>query len=224
METVPESFQSVEQYLASYTFPLLEETRASLCSSMQDVSKLPFAKVTGFVKGKKNAYHAEVDYWRNRSSDRGKEPYKTLPGDVLMLTNAKPDTIPSLERFAGRWAFASVAEIAGDAEGNAQTPTKFRVEAFLDNEVNDDRTWESMYAVFLINAVTNNRIWKNTKCAGTVHRADAPKGLTRGYCSSTGNFLIPAVPGDCLTRSSVTKLPVHSSFTLLKDLRPCSAL
>ncbi|KAI6690179.1 hypothetical protein NL676_027007 [Syzygium grande] len=138
VETIPESFQSVEQYLASYTFPLLEETRASLCSSMQDVSKLPFAKVTGFVKGKKNAYHVEVDSWRNRSSDRGKEPYKTLPGDVLMLTNAKPDTIPSLERFAGRWAFASVAEIAGDADGNAQTSTKFRVEAFLDNEAEKD--------------------------------------------------------------------------------------
>ncbi|KAI6690176.1 hypothetical protein NL676_027004 [Syzygium grande] len=175
----PESFQSVEQYLASYTFPLLEETRASLCSSMQDVSKLPFAKVTGFVKGKKNAYHVEVDSWRNRSSDRGKEPYKTLPGDVLMLTNAKPDTIPSLERFAGRWAFASVAEIAGDADGNAQTSTKFRVEAFLDNEVNDHRTWESMYAVFLINAVTNNRIWN------VLHRFGNSKVIREVLCTDS---------------------------------------
>ncbi|XP_056167482.1 uncharacterized protein LOC115665940 [Syzygium oleosum] len=159
VETVPESFQSVEQYLASHTFPLLEETRASLCSSMQDVSKLPFAKVTGFVEGKKNSYYVEVDYWRNRSTDNGKEPYKTLPGDVLILTNAMPDTITSLERFAGRWAFASVTKITEDEDRDAQTSTMFSVRAFLDNEVNDDRTWESMYAVFLINAVTNNRIW-----------------------------------------------------------------
>ncbi|XP_056167478.1 helicase SEN1-like isoform X2 [Syzygium oleosum] len=177
VETIPGSFQSVEQYLASYTFPLLEETRASLCSSMQDVSKLPFAKVAGFVKGKKNAYHVEVDSWKNRSTDRGKEPYKTLPGDVLMLTNAKPDTIPSLERFAGRWAFASVAEIAGDADGNAQTSTKFRVNAFLDNEVNDHRTWESMYAVFLINAVTNNRIWN------VLHRFGNSKVVREVLCT-----------------------------------------
>ncbi|KAF8025764.1 hypothetical protein BT93_F2562 [Corymbia citriodora subsp. variegata] len=159
VKNILESFQSVEQYFASYIFPLLEETRASLRSSMQNVSGLPFAKVTGFVEGQKNVYHVEVDYWRNRATDSGKEPYKILPGDVLMLTNAEPDTIRSLERFKGRWVFASVAGIVDDEDGDAQTSTRFRIEAFLDNEVNDDRTWKSMYAVFLINAVTNKRIW-----------------------------------------------------------------
>ncbi|KAF8025760.1 hypothetical protein BT93_F2559 [Corymbia citriodora subsp. variegata] len=157
--SIPESFQSVEQYLASYIFPLLEETRASLCSTMQNVSRRPFAEVTGFAEDKKNAYHVQVDHWRNRSTDHGKEPYKTLPGDVLMLTNAEPDTIPSLERFKGRWAFASVAEIVEDADGDAQTSTRFKVKAFLDNEVKDDPTWQKMYAVFVTNIVTNNRMW-----------------------------------------------------------------
>ncbi|XP_048129940.1 uncharacterized protein LOC115737324 isoform X2 [Rhodamnia argentea] len=159
VKSILESFQSVDLYLASYIFPLLEETRASLCSSMQNVSRLPFAKVIGLVEGKKNVYHVEVDYWRNRFTNNGKEPYKTLPGDVLMLTNAKPDTIPSLERFAGRWTFASVVGIVEHEDEDAQTSVTFRVEAFLDDEMNDDRTWESTYAVFLINAVTNNRIW-----------------------------------------------------------------
>ncbi|XP_039171753.1 uncharacterized protein LOC104449996 [Eucalyptus grandis] len=157
VKSIPESFQSVDQYLASYIFPLLEETRASLCSSMQTVSSLPFAEVTGFAEGKKNEYHVGVDHWRNRSTHHGKEPYKTLPGDVLILTNAKPDTLPSLERFAGGWAFASVTEI--DADGNAQSSTNFRVKAFLDNKVKDDCSWEKMYAVYVINAVPNNRIW-----------------------------------------------------------------
>ncbi|KAK3426795.1 LOW QUALITY PROTEIN: hypothetical protein EUGRSUZ_F03155 [Eucalyptus grandis] len=159
VKSIPESFQSVDQYLASYIFPLLEETRASLCSSMQTVSSLPFAKVTGFAEGKKNEYHVGVDCWRNRSTAHGKEPYKTLPGDVLILTNAKPDTIPSIERFAGGWAFASVTEIVGDVGGDAQSSTKFRVKAFLDNKVKDDCSWETMYAVYMINIVTNNRIW-----------------------------------------------------------------
>ncbi|KAF7847440.1 hypothetical protein BT93_L2964 [Corymbia citriodora subsp. variegata] len=126
---------------------------------MQNVSRRPFAKVTGFVEGQENVYPVEVDYWRNRVTDSGKEPYKILPGDVLMLTNAEPDTICSLERFKGRWVFALVAGIVEDKDGDAQTSTRFRIEAFLDNEVNDDRTWKSMYAVFLINAVTNKRIW-----------------------------------------------------------------
>ncbi|KAK3426798.1 hypothetical protein EUGRSUZ_F03158 [Eucalyptus grandis] len=159
VKSILESFQSVEQYFASYIFPLLEETRASLCSSMQNVSRLPFAKVTGFVEGEKNVYHVEVDYWRNRATDNGKEPYKTLPGDVLLLTNAEPDTVPSFDRFKGRWAFASVAGIVEDEDGDPQTSTRFIVKAFLDNEVFDDPAWESIYAVFLINAVTNIRIW-----------------------------------------------------------------
>ncbi|KAF8025762.1 hypothetical protein BT93_F2561 [Corymbia citriodora subsp. variegata] len=159
VKNIPESFQSVEQYFASYIFPLLEETRASLCSSMQNVSRLPFAEVTGFVEGQKNVYHVEVDYWRNRATDSSKESDKILPGDVLMLTNAEPDTIHSLERFKGRWVFALVAGIVEDGDGDAQTSTRFRIKAFLDDEVNDDRTWKSMYAVVLINAVTNKRIW-----------------------------------------------------------------
>ncbi|KAL3736002.1 hypothetical protein ACJRO7_025025 [Eucalyptus globulus] len=168
--TIPDSFQSVEQYVSSFKFPLLEETRVGLCSSMQNVSRRPFARVTGFVEGEKNVYHVEVDYWRNRANNRGKEPYRTSPGDVLMLTNAKPDTIPSLERFAGRWAFASVADIISEEDGDAQASTKFKVMAFSgtsfrpffsfpSNKMNDVRACQSMYAVFLMNAVTNDRIW-----------------------------------------------------------------
>ncbi|XP_048129476.1 helicase sen1-like [Rhodamnia argentea] len=147
---------------------------------MQNVRRLPFANVTGFVEGEKNAYHVEVDYWRNRSSNRGKEPYKTSPGDVLMLTNAKPDTIPSLERFAGRWAFASVAAmVEDDDDGDARTSTKFIVKALLDDEMNDVRNCKSMFAVYLMNAVTNDRIWNglhrfwNLKIVKEVLRTDS---------------------------------------------------
>ncbi|KAI6690181.1 hypothetical protein NL676_027009 [Syzygium grande] len=195
VESIPESFQSVAQYLASYIFPLLEETRAGLCSSMQNVSRLPFAKVTGFVKGEKNAYHVEVDYWRNMSTNRGKEPYKTSPGDVLMLTNAEPHTIPSLERFAGRWAFASVGEMVEDGDGDARTSIKFKVKAFFNNEMNDVRACKSMYAVFLMNAVTNDRIWnvlhrvsnlkivKEVLCTNSVALKDCNLCITRSHGS-----------------------------------------
>ncbi|KAK3426801.1 hypothetical protein EUGRSUZ_F03160 [Eucalyptus grandis] len=200
VKSILESFQSVEQYFASYIFPLLEETRASLCSSMQNVSRLPFAKVTGFAVGKKNVCQVEVDYWRNRVTDNGKEPYKTLPGDVLVLTNAEPDTIPSLERFKGRWAFASVARIAEDKDGDAQTSTRFQVETFLDNEVNDDRTWKSMYAVFLINAVTNKRIWnvlhpfgnldlvREVLCTDSAAEKDCNLCITQSHGSGHGSL------------------------------------
>ncbi|KAK3426799.1 hypothetical protein EUGRSUZ_F03159 [Eucalyptus grandis] len=122
-----------------------KETRVGLYSSMQNVSRRPFAKVAGFVEGEKNAYRVKVDYWRNRSACRATKLYKTSRGDDLMLTNAKPDTIPSLERFAGRWAFASVADMVEEEDGDAQASTKFKVKAFCDNEMDD--------------VLTNDRIW-----------------------------------------------------------------
>ncbi|KAF8025761.1 hypothetical protein BT93_F2560 [Corymbia citriodora subsp. variegata] len=195
VESIPQSFQSVEQYLASFIFPLLEETRASLCSSMQSVSRLPCAKVTGFVEGEKNVYHVAVEYWRNRSTNRGKEPYKTSPGDVLIFTNAKPDTIPSLERFAGIWAFASVADIVEDEDGDAQASTKFKVKASFDNKMNYACACKSMYAVFLMNAVTNDRIWnglhrfsnlsiiKEVLCTDSVAEKDCNLCITQSHGS-----------------------------------------
>ncbi|KAK4406232.1 Regulator of nonsense transcripts 1 [Sesamum angolense] len=90
---IPQSFESVDQYLGSYVFPLLEETRAELASALETVYKAPFAEVTSFneLKGDKLQYHVKVDHWRNRKSD-GKEPYRTLPGDVVLLSDLKPET------------------------------------------------------------------------------------------------------------------------------------
>ncbi|KAF9591568.1 hypothetical protein IFM89_004622 [Coptis chinensis] len=45
VQKIPDSFQSVDQYLGSYIHPLLEETHAELCSSMEVVSMTPVAEV-----------------------------------------------------------------------------------------------------------------------------------------------------------------------------------
>ncbi|MCL7031823.1 hypothetical protein MKW94_010131 [Papaver nudicaule] len=45
VEKIPECFQSVEDYLGSYTLPLIEETRSELFSSMEVLHDAPFAEV-----------------------------------------------------------------------------------------------------------------------------------------------------------------------------------
>ncbi|KAI6677277.1 hypothetical protein NL676_038073 [Syzygium grande] len=160
VETIQEIFKSVQQYLGSYVYLLLEETRASLCSSMENISLLPFTEVADFVECKRsgNSYAFEAGRWRNESNTRGKETYKTLPGDILILTDAKLATVPDLERSGRRWAFGSVRMIGGDdEEDEAMSSTNFQVEALLDHEVNN--SWKPMYAYFLINIATNRRIW-----------------------------------------------------------------
>ena len=101
MERIPESFKSVQHYLGSYVYPLLEETRAQLHSSLEIICTAPYAKVINFLESKQyetKKYNVKVDYWRNRFRDRGKEPYRTLPGDVLILADAKPETVSDLQK------------------------------------------------------------------------------------------------------------------------------
>ncbi|KAI6677280.1 hypothetical protein NL676_038076 [Syzygium grande] len=160
VETIPETFKSVRHYLGSCVYPLLEETRASLCLSLENISLLPFTEITDFVECNRsgNSYAFKAGRWRNESNTRGKETYKTLPGDILFLTDAKLATVTDLERSGRRWAFASVRMIGGDdEEDEAMSSTKFKVEALLDHEVNN--SWKPMYAYFLINIATNGRIW-----------------------------------------------------------------
>ncbi|KAL0349350.1 UNVERIFIED_CONTAM: hypothetical protein Sangu_1162800 [Sesamum angustifolium] len=159
---IPQSFESVDQYLGSYVFPLLEETRAELASALETVYKAPFAEVTSFneLKGDKLQYHVKVDHWRNRKSD-GKEPYRTLPGDVVLLSDLKPETVCYLQRVDRTFTFASVTNTVDDEtreSGDNCTPSNFKVKTEKHVEVGDGQS-NSLYVLFLMNMTTNKRIW-----------------------------------------------------------------
>ena len=143
-------------------FPLLEETRAELASSMQIIHRAPYAEVIYISEANPygtSLYHVKVDSWKNRFSDRGKEPYKTLPGDVIIFADSKPKTISDLERAGTTWAFASVVSIPDDDEnGDGSTSTHFKVKATKDVEARDG-IQTSQFVVFLMNITTNRRIW-----------------------------------------------------------------
>ncbi|XP_059624937.1 uncharacterized protein LOC132268175 [Cornus florida] len=159
VEKIPVSFQSEENYLGSYVFPLLEETRAELASSMEILYRAPFAEVISFTEFKvrgKLLYDVKVDYWRNRFNDRAKEPYRTLPGDIFVISDVKPVTISDLQRVGRTWTFASVTNITEDENEDDSTTTHFRIKASKDIEVG---MWKSMFVVFLMNITTSKRIW-----------------------------------------------------------------
>ncbi|KAL3731195.1 hypothetical protein ACJRO7_028121 [Eucalyptus globulus] len=194
VETIPDTFQSVPHYLGSYVYPLLEETRASLCSSLENISLLPFTEVIEFMEctGSRNSYAVKAGQWSNESNSHGTETYKTLPGDILILTDAKPTTVPDLERFGRRWAFALVRMIGkDDEEDEATSSTNFEVETLLDLEVNN--SWKPMHAIFLINIVTNRRIWnvlhvsRNLDILKEVLFTDVVADKVSNLCITKGN-------------------------------------
>ncbi|KAM1067711.1 hypothetical protein ACFX2J_022665 [Malus domestica] len=173
VEKIPKSFDSVGRYFGSYSFPLLEETRAHVQSSMETIDRAPFAKVIAFEESESNlddtrTYSIMVDKWQNRQRERGKEPYKTLPGDLFVLADAKPETDSDLRRAGRWWTFVSVTKITENKieddinDEKIETEIKeFKVKASKRIEVKDNMsTPPSLFVVLLVNLITNRRIWE----------------------------------------------------------------
>ncbi|XVF85499.1 hypothetical protein PTKIN_Ptkin17bG0122500 [Pterospermum kingtungense] len=163
VEKIPDSFESMEQYFGSYLLPLLDETRAEMCSSMELIDRAPYAEVTNLNEGKphgKLLFNVNVDFWRNRFSDRGKEPYKTLPGDILIISDCKPETASDLRRVGRTWSFALITNTqrGEDDDDDNSSSTSFKVKALEDFT---SKYWmhKSLFVVYLINVNSNRRIW-----------------------------------------------------------------
>ncbi|WOH13225.1 hypothetical protein DCAR_0832734 [Daucus carota subsp. sativus] len=161
VEIIPTTFSSAEQYLGSYVYPLLEETRKEMASSLEIMHSAPYAEVAYFDEAKPYGtltYHVKVDRWENTFGDRGKESYKTLPGDILLLSYAKPESLSDMRHLGRMWAFGSVINISDDDEEDSSNSSHFKIEVSKDLEFKDGG--KSLFVVFLMNITTNNRIWK----------------------------------------------------------------
>jgi hypothetical protein len=130
---------------------------------MEIISNAPFAEVIAFDESKpygKNLYDVKVDSWRSRCSVLGKEPYKTLPGDILVLANAIPEDVSDLRRTGCQWAFVTVTKIPEDEENEEEDEenenTSFTVKALEDIGIQ-----KSLFLIFLINTTPNKRIWNS---------------------------------------------------------------
>ncbi|KAH9622535.1 hypothetical protein KSS87_017350 [Heliosperma pusillum] len=166
VKRIPESFETLPEYFSSFIYPLLEETRAELCSSLEIISKAPFSQIVSYDKVKSRnslSYDISISDWKNRF-DRGKAPYKTLPGDVFAIVKYHPETITDVQVVARSWVLASVTKISkeesGDDVDDNNSSTFFKVETSRDigeGEHNDG--YSSLFLIFLMNIITNKRIW-----------------------------------------------------------------
>ncbi|CAI9770914.1 unnamed protein product [Fraxinus pennsylvanica] len=192
---IPELHQSVDRYLGSYVFPLLEETRAELASAMDGVYNAPFAEVIALDAAIPHdthtlLYNVKVDRWENRLGHGDREPYRTLPGDVVLLLNRKPESVADLQQVGWTWTFASVTNIAEVETDDNSTSTDFKVKAEHGIEVEDG---QSLYVVFLANITTNRRIWnalcmrKNLDIIETVLSKNDRDGEVCELCSLQGD-------------------------------------
>ncbi|XP_043810300.1 uncharacterized protein LOC110608878 isoform X1 [Manihot esculenta] len=169
VKKIPESFQAVDQYFESFVYPLLEETRAELCSCLENLSRAPYAHVTSFKIIKQNGklfYDIEVDYWRNKYGVDGERPYRTFAGHFFVFTDAKPDAVSDLRQLENRWALLSNITDTKNEHGLSVTCLGVQTNKEIQDKLSSGRP---LFIVFLMNMRTNERIWNSLQMGGNMN-------------------------------------------------------
>ncbi|KAL1807596.1 hypothetical protein ACET3Z_024586 [Daucus carota] len=158
---IPDAFESIENYLSSFVYPLLEETRSDICSKIGSISTAPFGKVISVERPKQQSrklfyYDLMVEDWKYNSNNSEKDPYRTKPGDIIAFTEATPGQYLDVERLRRRCNLGYVTNVLRDDCMYAH----FEVRTSRELELGKDGWNKSLYAVFVANVTTSNRIWK----------------------------------------------------------------
>ncbi|KAK2971274.1 hypothetical protein RJ640_021767, partial [Escallonia rubra] len=153
----------------AFIYPLLEDIRAELSTKIATISNAPFARVIALQKSQayktSSLYDVEVDKWTNNDRRHGKEPYRPIPGDIFLITDAKPESMSDLQRLGGAMSFGYNTKVSGDGEGSTRTGTLLTVKVSEELDMKD-RPQKLISVVFLINITTNNRIWNAMHSCG----------------------------------------------------------
>lgn len=169
MDRIPLTFDSEAQYFSSFIYPLLEETRAQVASSLEFINILPYAEITNIQKANSDIsfmYDVTVGPWRNRSFERGKPPYETFPGDLLIFMDGKAESVSNLQRMGRTWALSLVRKMKDNDNGDDidNTLMSFKVDASQHIEFQD-----GMFVVFLLNTTIPKRIWNSLHIDGNLN-------------------------------------------------------
>jgi hypothetical protein len=171
-------FSSAGKYFDSFVYPLLNETRIQLSSSMEVLKTSPYARVVSLERpsdsdsfGSRNVYCVKTDTWKNRSpghGDHGEELYKTSPGDVFILTDFKPETVNDLQSNDRMWSFVlSLARVLNEENDN-DTKLKSTFNVIASKDI-DGMGQKSLFIIFLTNITPTRRIWTSLHMDGNVN-------------------------------------------------------
>ncbi|KAL8171652.1 hypothetical protein V2J09_023456 [Rumex salicifolius] len=158
VKTIPKTFESTSEYMMSFNFPLLEETRMELCSEMQNVGRAPVCvistlQISKYYKPPKDLYY-EITTTKpaadSNSRFRAVANYEPEAGDLLAITNVKPRRIEDIHRADFGYLVAFVYRMKDEDTGKT-TILASKSLPFEDQE---------LFAVYIGNLTTNVRVWK----------------------------------------------------------------
>lgn len=131
---------------------------------MELIYQAPYGKVLGLKEAKPfdkrngnetdKMYNMKIDGWEKRFV-HGREPYKTLPGDVLVLADYKPESVNDLQRYGRMCCFLTIVNT--DDENEDMVSVSFKVKASKDLYF-DELKNKSLFVVFLTNVASYRKI------------------------------------------------------------------
>ncbi|XP_026419990.1 uncharacterized ATP-dependent helicase C29A10.10c-like [Papaver somniferum] len=178
---IPKTFSSVNQYLDSYRYPLLEETHADLLSNMMNLYKAPKCKILSVQKHKhykppRNFIYTILFDHIGEDGKPDKDVYKPQGSDIIAFSDVRPERVKDFVRVS----YIPAMILGVDENGE-------------DNLINDP-----LFAVYLINMTTNLRIWRALQPSGTrnenifkeVLRANSKAEVDCNICSQEAELAL----------------------------------
>ncbi|KAL5983166.1 hypothetical protein ACLOJK_017249 [Asimina triloba] len=158
VKKIPEKFESIKTYYGSYIYPLMEETRAELSASLEELRKAPVQEILSMqlAKPKKRIYHISTEPVRNVSDGYGsKGPYIPKGGDIFAFSDVIPSAVDDLKQDGPSFILGFVQKNEDDENG----PPPFQITAIVPRHFEAPAGNKSVFAVFLSSLTTNKRIW-----------------------------------------------------------------
>ncbi|XXG72118.1 hypothetical protein AAC387_Pa07g1280 [Persea americana] len=215
---VPNTFQSIHHYFQSFVTPLLEETRADMCSNMEHLSQATTLKIEKSKRlhkgGGSKRRHKEDGFVYNimvrplqsstptsTSTVGAKEPYIPERDDVFVLTETKPNVAYDLLKEPSSYHVAVVTYVKSDQSGPSyRVQVKASKPIVLPQSDNNNRV---LLAVLVMSIKTNGRIWKSLCSDPTMHRnsnvikdvlhPDSLVGRRCNFCSSRHDIRVKGI-------------------------------
>ncbi|CAI9763494.1 unnamed protein product [Fraxinus pennsylvanica] len=158
VEPIPETFYSAKHYLRSFNSPLLEETHASLRSSFTPKSH-PRAREIFDVNPNKDFRPPKYLFYtmtmkRLSGSEEDKRVYEPVVGDLIALTDVRPEYIEDLNTSKRPYSIAVLYGIKDDDDST-------RISVISSKPIMFDMPdMDKLFAFYLTNLTTNIQIWQ----------------------------------------------------------------
>ncbi|CAJ2652910.1 unnamed protein product [Trifolium pratense] len=162
---IPQTFLSTNGYMNSFFPALIEETHSDLYSSLMSVPQASFCEIRTMEMSKE--FNPPYDLYYNITVKNitdevyGVGKYEPEVGDLIAFTSIRPRSVYDLSRIKN---YCHIAYICGSKdEFTDEIP--ILLSKYMEMEMHGKfhsrrNNAQKLYAVYLVNMITNVRIWK----------------------------------------------------------------